>query len=65
MPKISKRLMRRLMKKSKNSSSFVYPWICVSIKPKDTLFPEKMERARKMFENIRWHDPRFGPDATK
>ena len=64
MPKVSNRLIRRLMKKKKTSSS-VYHWICVSIRPEDTLFPEKRESAKKIFENIRWLDPRFGPNTEK
>ena len=61
MPKVSKK--SRLQKKRK-TLPVAYAWIEVR-RPEGIPIPKKVHEANEMLKNVIWHDPRFGPNATK
>ncbi len=56
MPVTKKKLNRKTLKK-RNTTVVV---IATPIAAKDTLFPEKVAKAKKMLRNAKFLDPRFG-----
>jgi hypothetical protein len=63
MPKVSKKLMRRVQKKSKSLPA-AYPWICVP-RPEGAPIPKKVIEMNEMLKKIKWNAPGFGPNANK
>ena len=57
MPTIRKKLTRKKLK-VKTTTVFV---IEKDISPEETLFPEKVAKAKAMLRNIKVNDPRIGP----
>jgi hypothetical protein len=51
-----KKINRKTLKKSKTTVVV----IATPIAAKDTLFPEKVKKAKKMLLNAKFLDPRFG-----
>jgi hypothetical protein len=56
MPTTKKKITRKPLKNT-NRTTIV---IATPIEAKDTLFPEKVAKAKKMLRNAKFLDPRFG-----
>lgn len=61
MAKVSKKAMKKLLKKGKSSSE-AYPWIRVP-RPEGIPVSKKTAEMNELLRNVRWLDPRFGPNA--
>jgi len=51
---------RELEQQNQNFNFYV---TCTRIAPEDTLFPEKVARAKEMLKRVKWTVPGFGPNA--
>ena len=60
MPATKKKRARKVLKKQKTVIVFKQ-----EINPKDTLFPEKVAKAKEIFSNAEFLDPRFGAGIRK
>jgi hypothetical protein len=58
MPVPKKKTNRKSLKGRKSTVVFATP-----IAAKETLFPEKLAKAKKLLRNAEWLDPRFGPSV--
>jgi hypothetical protein len=56
---VAKKNARKSLK-NRNRTTIV---IATPIEAKDTLFPDKVAKAKKMLQNATFLDPRFGPNA--
>ena len=70
MPRVSKREMLQLMRRDKITSlPRGYAWFYEEVIPEDNLkdpfVAKKVEKARKMLEDVEWNIPGFGPNAEK